>query len=285
MGTFNHNKKRNSGLVYEFLVRRLSRAMIDKDNSVYQKTLGIVHKYYAVGAPISEERELFDVVRNTRGVSETAARRILGEVQRTARTLDAKKIDIKKSNLIKEINHTFGMSFWDEHRIPEYQLLATIQMIIDAARSDVPLTESVQNIQLEEGLVHYMMATQEFASISPPKQDIDQLVMAMTAKKFQEKYSHSLGEKQKVLLEKFVRFQVVGDEKPLMEHVQSEYKRIERALDRAAEMKEVQDDPVMKEKLDEAYIKFTEGGRRTLDEEVERLMLYQTLVEEIESNE
>lgn len=285
MGTFNHNKKRNSGLVYEFLVRRLSKAMIEKDDNIYQKTLGIVHKYYLAGAPIAEERELFDVVRNTRGVSENAARRILGEIQRTANRMDVKKIDIKKSNLIKEINHTFGMGFWDEHRIPDYRLLATIQMIIDASRSDQRLTESVQNIQLEEGVVQYMMSTREFSIVSAPKQDIDQLVMAITAKKFQEKYSHSLGDKQKVLLEKFIRFQVTGDDKPLFEHIQNEFKRVENALNKAMSMSEVKDDAVMSEKLNEAYVKFTESGRRTLDEEVERLMLYQTLVEEIESNE
>jgi hypothetical protein len=285
MGTFNHNKKRNSGLVYEFLVRRLSRAMIDQNNPIYQKTLGIVHKYYATGAPISEERELFDVVKNTRGVSENAARRILGEIQRAAKYMDAKRIDIKKSNLIKEINHGFGQNFWDEHRVPDYRLYATIQMIIDAARSAQRLTESVQSIQLEEGLVRYMTSVTEFAVAPPPNQDIDQLVMAMTAKKFQEKYSHSLNPNQKVLLEKFLRFQVAGDEKRLFEHINSEHTRITKALESEMISKEASEDPIMKEKLTEAYLRFTEGGHRTLDEEVERLMLYQKLVEEIDSDE
>jgi hypothetical protein len=199
--------------------------------------------------------------------------------------MDAKRIDIKKSNLIKEINHGFGQNFWDEHRVPDYRLYATIQMIIDAARSAQRLTESVQSIQLEEGLVRYMTSVTEFAVAPPPNQDIDQLVMAMTAKKFQEKYSHSLNPNQKVLLEKFLRFQVAGDEKRLFEHINSEHTRITKALESEMISKEASEDPIMKEKLTEAYLRFTEGGRRTLDEEVERLMLYQKLVEEIDSDE
>jgi hypothetical protein len=158
-------------------------------------------------------------------------------------------------------------------------------MIIDAARSAQRLTESVQSIQLEEGLVRYMTSVTEFAVAPPPNQDIDQLVMAMTAKKFQEKYSHSLNPNQKVLLEKFLRFQVAGDEKRLFEHINSEHTRITKALESEMISKEASEDPIMKEKLTEAYLRFTEGGRRTLDEEVERLMLYQKLVEEIDSDE
>ena len=129
MGTFKHNKKRDTGLVYEFLVRKLSQTMVEKDTSSYQKTMDILRKYYGDGAILAEERELFDVIMNARGLSEVAARRVLGEVQRVAKSMDARKIDIKKSNLIKEINYTFGRDFFSNHRVPTYRLLASIQML------------------------------------------------------------------------------------------------------------------------------------------------------------
>ena len=127
--TFKHNKKRDTGLVYEFLIRKLSHAMINKNHDATQKTLEITRRYYGDGAPLSEERELFDVIRNARGLSESAARRVLGEIQRAAKEMDVKKIDIKKSNLIKEINYSFGKNFFFDYRIPEYRLLASIQMV------------------------------------------------------------------------------------------------------------------------------------------------------------
>jgi hypothetical protein len=281
MGTFKHNKKRNSGLIYEFLVRHVSKCMIDNDTSGYQKSLIVIRKYFGDGAPLAEERELFDVVRTTRGVTENAARRILGEIQRAANQSDVKKIEIKKSNLIKEINYGFGQNFWDSYRVPEYRLLATIQMVIDAARGKHNLTESVQNIQLEEGLVKYMTSNKEFSSQQQPREDIDQLVMAMTAKKFHEKYSVSLRPNQKVLLEKFMRSQVTGDNMPLANYLHSEMERIVSSMKKARLIKEIIEDQEMLKKLDEALEKFPkECGR----DAVEAVMVYQNLVEELESN-
>jgi len=287
MGTFKHNKKRNSGLIYEFLVRHVSKSMIENDTSDYQKALVVIRKYFGDGTPLCEERELFDVVRTTRGVTENAARRILGEIQRAASQADAKKIEIKKSNLIKEINYGFGQDFWDAYRIPEYRLLATIQMVIDAARGQHNLTESVQNIQLEEGLVKYMTSSKEFAAPQQQKEDIDQLVMAMTAKKFQEKYTKSLSGPQKVLLEKYLRALVTGDQKPLFDVINEQMNKISKSLANARTMKEFIEDPVMVKKLDEASTEWSSistSGFHKLDQTIEEIMLFQNLVEEIESN-
>jgi len=285
MGTFKHNKKRDCGLVYEFLVRKLSQTMVNKDQKSYQLTMEILRKYYGEGTPMAEERELFDVIKNTRGVTESAARRILAEIQRHAQGLDAKKIDIKKSNLIKEINYTFGKSFFSEYRIPEYRLLASIQMVLDAARTQNRLTESVQKIQLEEGLVRYMTTRGSFSEATTQRSEVDAVVMAMVAKRFNEKYSSALNKNQKLLLEKYIREQVTGDIKPLGEMIQSESKRIMDILKRASIMGEFIEDKSMMEKLEEAKKNFPAGQLLETDKAVEEIMMYQKLVEEVESDE
>jgi hypothetical protein len=285
MATFKHNKKRDCGLVYEFLVRQLSKTMVEKDQSGYKRTLEIVRKYYGEGTPLAEERELFDVIRNARGLSETSARRVLGEVERHATRLDSKKIDIKKSNLIKEINYTYGREFFSSHRVPDYRLLASIQMVIDAARTQNRLTESVQKIQLEEGLVRYMTTRGSFNESTTQRSDVDALVMAMVAKRFNEKYSKTLSVSQKKLLEKYIRFQVTGDMKPLTEIVVSELKRINDVLTRASMMREVIEDSAMSKKLEEARQKLLAEGAMPVEQQVEDIMMYQNLAEEVESNE
>ena len=284
MATFKHNKKRNVGLVYEFLVRRLSSAMVSQDKKTYGKTLEIIRKYYSDGTVLSEERELFEVVRNTRGVSENAARRILREVQKQACRIDSKKCDIKKSNLLKDINYTFGKDFFAEHRVPEYRLLASIQMVIDGSRGDALLSESVAKIQLEEGLIQYMTTKGDYSvKATATKGDIDQLVMKMVAKRFEEKYSKSLIGSQKVLLEKFIRYQVVGDKKQLADYIFAESMRVLSSIAKAEVMKEVKDDSVMSARLSDAKQHVMKLG--SIDEQVENLMLFQKLAEEIESNE
>jgi hypothetical protein len=287
MGTFKHNKKRNTGLVYEFLVRRLGQSMIEKDKVNYARTLEILRKYYSEGSILAEERELFEVVRNTRGVTESAARRILTEVQKHASAMDRKKIDIKKSNLIKESNYAFGLDFFDQHRIPEYRLLASIQMVVDASQGPGHLNESVSKIQLEEGLVQYMTSKGDYTVKSTNQSEIDTLVMKMIAKRFEEKYSKSLIGTQKVLLEKYIRMQVTGDERLFKDYITSECKRISESLDKASTMREIIEDQTMAAKLSEARQNWdsTQGKSQVLEAVVEDVMLFQKLVGEIESDE
>lgn len=283
---FKHNKKRNTGLVYEFLVRRLSQAMLDNDKRAQQSTLSLVRKYYdPQNGPLFEEKELFDVVKNTRGVTESVARQVIKEVQKHARAMDARQLDIKKSNLIKEINYTFGKDFWESHRIPDYRLLASIQMVVDASRGDATLTESVSKIQLEEGLVQYMSSKGGPQLAAASKSEIDHMVMKMVAKRFEEKYSKSLIGSQKKLLEKFIRYQVTGDIKQLADLVVSEIKRINESLIRAKTMNEVLTDKVMSEKMEEAHKNLLKTGGMSMEQQVEEIMMYQKLVEEVESNE
>lgn len=288
MAQFKHNRKRNSGLVYEFLVRRLSKAMVDRDKGTYARTLEILRKYYGEGTVLAEERELFEVVRNTRGVSEQAARQILSEVQKYARKMDVRKVDIKKSNLIKEVNYAFGKGFFAEHRVPEYRLLASIQMVIDACRGGANLNESVSKIQLEEGLVHYMTTRGDFTVQPAARSEVDALVMRMVAKRFEEKYARSMIGSQKHLLERYIRYQVTGDRKPLDEFLAAEGQRGFQAIDRAAALPQVREDKVMSERLQEARRKLGDIMAESItkvDEAVEEMMLFQKLVEEIESDE
>lgn len=286
MATFKHNKKRNTGLIYEFLVRRLSTAMVEQDKTTYARTLEILKKYYSEGTILAEEKELFEVIKNTRGVSENAARRILKEVQKHARNMDFKKLEIKKSNLLKDINYSFGREFFGEHRIPEYRLLASIQMVVDGSRGDAMLTESVAEIQLEEGLIQYMITKGDY-TVKPAatQSEVDQLVMKMVSKRFEEKYSATLNPSQRTLLEKYIRSQVTGDEQPLRKEIAAQSSLINEKLVKATTMKEVIEDKAMLQKLSEAKEHFAGMGAGSIDKMVEEVMVYQKLVEEIDSNE
>lgn len=282
---FKHNKRRNCGLVYEFLVRRISRSLIDEDKPSYGVSLGLIRKYYGPSTSLAAEKELFDVVRNTRGVTESAARRILNEVKKQAQKLDARKIDIKKSNLIKEINHSLGQKLYSDYRVPEYKLLASIQMIVDSCRGENRLTESVARIQLEEGVVKYMTTTGDYGIPSVRHEEIDSFVTAIAAKKFTERYSKELCPSQQRLIEKYLRTQVTGDETDIEKFIFSERQRIGSVLDASVGMKEFTDDKLMGERLEEIRKRVKVDPIRTkLDERVEELALFQRLVEEIQSD-
>jgi hypothetical protein len=280
---FKHNKKRNSGLVYEFLVRRLGNQLVEQDRDGAVVTTELVERYFSPGEPLCNELELFKAIRDTRGVSKDTARRILGEVTRQAARQDVKRLDIKKSNLIKELNHTFGRDFFDKHRLPEYRLLASIQLYIDGRRGK-KINENFEAIQLEDGLISWM------TSNPPAKRDVDEqvdeLVCTMAAKRFNEKYGNSLNGGQKSLLESYVRSLVTENVTALQKKVENDKNKIAKLLVSSYKMKEVQEDKVMKQRYVEATKRLAKLDTSKADENtIEEMMLFHKLAEELTSNE
>lgn len=276
---FNHNKKRNSSLVYEFMVRQMARQMIERDEAGYRRTHQIARRYFGRGTPLSKELELFNVIRASRGLPEAAARKVLQEVMLHATRMDKRVIEIKKSNLIKEVNYAFGRDFFTKHRVPEYRLLASLQLLFNAAGT-TNLQERVSHIlQLEEAVVRYMMAPAESPVVEGPQ--VDHLVLELASKKFQERYGSTLNVAQKKLLETYVRSIVTGDTTRLTTTVKAEIDRIDVVLEKSRSLNEVRADKIMGEQLTEARSKL-DGLKGSVSGDVVReLMLFQKLVEEL----
>lgn len=279
-----HRKKRNAALVYEFLVRRMASTMVDQDPEAYLQTLQITKRYYATGQPLAEEKALFDAVVQNRGLSEKAAQQVLAEVQRHARSTDQRLLEIKKSNLIKDVNYTLGQDFFDVHRIREYRLLASLQMLIDRYRNtEAPLSEDVERIKLEEGLVTYMTTT-EPQPVASNQQPVDSFVASLAMKKFEERYSGALNEAQRRTLRGFMNYTMTGDQARFAKEMRGEYERIKNGLKEAFGRREFVEDNVMAERLGEAVRKFKEISDLTSEATVQDVLLYQRLLQEIDSD-
>ena len=285
--TFKHNKKRNSGLVYEFLVRRMGLSMVDKDPDSYEKALGLIKKYYSSGQPLAKEREAFEVISKSRGLNENTCRRVLAEVKRHVSGLDSKKIEIKKSNLIKEVHYSFGQDFFDVHRIPQYRLFASIQMLIEQYKKSTSnnITEGVQKIQLEEGIVKFMMSTPETEQKVIRGEKVDSLVAAIAMKKFEERYSGSLNENQKKTLRRFMNFSMTGNSEQFNREMSEEKTALLETLKKSSDEKYFREDSVMKQRLNEAADKLNSLKDLTSESSVQEILLYQKLVQEMTSDE
>lgn len=282
---FKHNKKRNSGLTYEFLVRQLAGQMIDRDLVGSSRTLRLVKEYFSAGQLLAEERELFDTIVGTRSVNEITARRILSEIGRAAAKMDGRLLDIKKSNLIKDVHHGFGKGFFDNYRLPHYRLLASIQMFLDSHRSRGRLSENVQKIHLEEGLVKWMTSSIDISPKFNQDREIDGLVTTMATKKFQERYGKEFSGNQKALLEKYSQAVLDGDLDTVAQKLYEDKRLI------LNEMRAHQDDPLVRkdavtsERFFDAYHRLNEMNvSRVNDETVEEMLLYWKLAEELKSN-
>lgn len=279
--TFKHNKKRNTGLVYEFLVRRLATHLLDSNQRGYKKTYAIVKKYFSKNEPLAREREVFEIIRSSRGLSENSAKKILEEVAYAVRNLDQKKIEFKKNNLIKELNYTHGKDFFTSHRLPDYRLLATVQLFIDGCTQKKNLTESVQKLQLEESLIRYMVSSDVKTVAKEAEEHIDSLVCTMVTKRFHEKYGNALNIGQKILLEKYTRSIMAENDDIIINKLHEDKENVLSILKSSYNAKEITEDKVMASRLSEAIEKLSSVCSLSRDNAVEEMMLYHKLVEEL----
>jgi hypothetical protein len=112
--------------------------------------------------------------------------------------------------------------------------------------------------------------------------------MRIVAKRFEEKYTDSLSGPQKKILEKYVRAQVTGDQEPLLKVLAEQTEVITGKLAQARTMKEFFEDKVMADKLEEVTDRWNGSivhGSRGLDERVEEIMVFQKLIEELNTDE
>lgn len=283
---FKHNKKRNSGLVYEFLVRKMSQSVIEGNSSDYKKTLSIFKKYFSAGQPLAVERQLFEVITSTRGVKPTVARGIIKEVSAAARKLDHRLTNIKKSKLIKDIHTTFGRNLFSSYRLDEYKVYASIQLLVNSCNPRGSINESVQRVELEEALVCFMQSHK-----SPPKEKInpDPLVYKIAMEKFNERYDSSLNESQKRLLKNYIKALATPDvqtESLTRDLLTAERQRIICELATSTSVKEITEDKEMVSKLKKVKDTLQHMNlSKPTSAHVEDLMLYCGLVEELNSHD
>jgi hypothetical protein len=278
---FKHNRKRNPALVYEFLVRRLSAQALAGDRPGARRTLGIVRKHFSSGSALALERELFDAVRRTRDASPEAARRVLGEVRVHARRADPRELDRRKGDLIRDVNYAFGREFYAEHRVPEYKLLASVQVVLDGWRRERGISEDVELLGLEEDLVRFMTTSEPAERAFAPERRVDSVTLALAERKFQERYGSSLSGHQRRLLRAYVRDGAGGEQ--LSALVRDEVARVRAVLSEGMRSELVSSDPVMGSRLQEALDRVGRVPALAPAESVQELMLYQRLADELES--
>src|SRR6056297_1342856 len=98
MSRKSHNKKRNTGLLYEFLVRRISEALLEGDQKKSNIALKVIKKHFSKeNSQLYKEFRLINSLMKTTVGSEHTAASIIKEAKRAAKSHNNKSLDREKS--------------------------------------------------------------------------------------------------------------------------------------------------------------------------------------------
>jgi len=105
MTKISHSKYRNSGILFELLVRKITSEMISEQNS---NAINILKRYFT-GTEIAKENRLYQTLLKNQNLTEGKANSIISTISSLSCKLNRKQLAKEKYNLIKEIKASYDI--------------------------------------------------------------------------------------------------------------------------------------------------------------------------------
>tara|TARA_R100000152_G_C6766739_1_gene191801 strand:- start:681 stop:1508 length:828 start_codon:yes stop_codon:yes gene_type:complete len=189
-----HNKKRNTAFVFEALVREATVAIIKENHEVKNKAVAIIKKHFAPGSILYKDLQNYRSLYENQNLDKDVAEKILKEAKLSGRLLDAHGLFVSQSELIDDVNKELSPQVFNNF-VPNYKSLASIAQMFSQKMSPK------NSVILESQIIKNMTLPQAKQDTLQP---IDNIVMTSFVTKFNEKYSDSLLENQKNLLNHYI---------------------------------------------------------------------------------
>jgi len=188
-----HNKKRNTAFVFESLVKEITAAIIKNDVDRKNKAVSIVKKHFRPGSALRHHLECYKSLYENQGLEREVCEKILKEANISARLIDPHGLFKQQTELINDINKELDPTVFNNF-VPNYKTLATIDQIFNLKTA--PKTK----VMLENQIIGNMSQTTEQST----GDDVDTLTLTTFINKFNEKYSDTLLDEQKELLNHYI---------------------------------------------------------------------------------
>ena len=230
-----HNKKRNTAFLYEVVIREVTKAIIQKNAERKEKLLLFLKEHFSKNTALGKDLYLYKTLCETYDLSPNSAEKLIYEVKKERSKIDKKSLFQEQSVIIKKMNKMFSKSIFSNF-VPNYKNLATIHQIFN---EEVPLKKKVL---LEQHLLNLMI--KKSGQAKNQLKPIDNLVFKTFVQKFNDKYSSSLLEEQRSLVQKYLH-SFVDNGVELKIFLNEEVGRLKDILNESLKMEEIGSDQEM----------------------------------------
>lgn len=202
-----HNKIKNTGLLFEVLIRNFSIDVLNNRTGNVPKSL--IVKYFTSNTELGKELSIYNVLSETKGVSDSIANSIIESSIQLRKTLNESKLKNEKYNLIKEITNNYNIKEFFNIKLSNYKLFASCYKLLEfniandtpseLINSRVFILETLTNKNEKPDVVNDSLKL--FL-----EQDKDTRVVAVRQmiKNFNENYIDNLNEEQSKLINLYI---------------------------------------------------------------------------------
>ena len=231
-----HNKLRNTGILYELLVRKITSDVME--NSSDSVAVRLMREFFNAKTELGKELMLYRAFFNVQNISEQKAFQLLQLVTEQRKVLSQKALDSQKYQLIKEIKKNFDLKEFFSVRIPSYKIYASIYKAFDATVNGIGQVTTIDELASSQfTIVEHLSGTAVSKEVKQQNElskmirgqneDIRFLSYKILIERFNEKYK-GLDETQKKLLQEYIYN--ISDTAKLREFAHTESKVLATAL-------------------------------------------------------
>jgi hypothetical protein len=204
MANIKHNKYKNTGILFELLVRKITADTMSRQDS---KAVSLIKKYF-VNTELAKENKLYQSISKSQNISEAQAESILSTILEINKTLDKNKLAKEKYNLIKEIKANFDIDDFFKAKINNYKLLSSTYTLLEANLSPTKNLDDVLNSKMN--ILEHIAQINTISTLQPTVSEFETLdkgtralVYKIMLEKFNERFN-TLSDDQKEVLKEYI---------------------------------------------------------------------------------
>ena len=273
-----HSKFKNTGLLFELLVRQITSDTLEGKNST---AISILKKYF-VNTELGKEYKLYEQVTAYKNLTEAKADMIINTLIEASTKLKRSEIRKQKYNLVREIKDGYSVEKFFKAQVTNYKVFAALNNIIENQSSEKVAPETVINNKLTilEHLTKTPVVIQADELMEEYRgygKDLRILTYKLLLDKFNEKYDHLTGKQKEVLREVITS---VDNTDKLKEYYNSRITEVQSLLE--GKITNIKDE-VLKIKITEVlkYVKPLEKTEKVTNDCIINLLQYYELVNEL----
>ena len=199
-----HSKYKNTGILFELLVRQITADTLKGGDSPAIDVL----KEYFVKTELGREYKLYESIIKSKVLTEGKAVLVINSILEVNNTLNRKAIKRQKYNLINEIQKHYKLESFFGSKINDYKELASLYTLIESYNSQSNLaTEQIidSKITLLEYLTKRKVESESKQTVLKEFTEFDKDIRTLTYKilleKFNNKYDLLTNDQKQVLKE------------------------------------------------------------------------------------
>lgn len=204
MKKIKHNKYKNTGVIFELLVRQIATDTLNNRDSIATK---IIKKHFGSKNELSKELNLYQTTLKENFNSEYKASEFLNIILTERSKLNTTNLSNQKYNLVKDIKKHYDINDFFKHRVTAYKENASIYKLFEYSSGDNPK----QYIECKSTILEHISGKTKKDKVvstineeySKQPKEVRLLAWKLLVENFNDKYNN-LSNKQRNILKQYI---------------------------------------------------------------------------------